>query len=314
MFINGNIVNTSFPYKEIINYIQNPNSHISIEGFIETPFQLDERINRKTQQCLDEYILQKPKTTNGKALRIVSFDPTIDKNIYSCTLQTATYYDQIRTNLTLDVPLSDEGESTIRIMDLSQQKTLKSFQDSIMANTIGVSTVWYMNNKKGDKKNKLQFFLKPRQIQVGVFTNMLGSISGVVEPIPAHSGIKILENHVKNEILREFFEETGFDKYMSERNIDHSAIQVIPLAFSRELTRGGKPQFFFLLKTPYVSELDFYQYFKQSIDGKNEFKDEFITKLPSYCLSPEVVMNYIYAFQYLQKERFNIYQYIDLDP
>lgn len=312
--INGNIVNTDFPYKEIINYTRNPNIRIHIERQIDSSFQLNEYINKKTQQNLNDYLLQKPKTTNGQALRISSFSSTSDKNVYLCTLQSATYYDQIRTNLTLDVPLLDEGENTIRIMDLSQQKSLKPFEDSIMANTIGVSTIWYMNNKKGDKKNKLQFFLKPRQTQIGVFTNMLGTVSGVVEPISRKNKIKTLEEHVTNEILREFFEETGFDRYMSDNNIAPSQITITPLAFCRELTRGGKPQFFFLIKTPHVTESDFYKYFKQSVDGKNEFKDEFLTKLPNYSLSPEVVMNYIYAFQYLQKERFDIHKYIDLDP
>lgn len=301
------------PYKEEINYVLNPESRISIADYSAVPFQLSHELEEQTKNTLDEYLKVKPSTTNRKTLRLIDFQCFPGRNEYRCKLQAATYQDQVRTNLTLDVPLWNEDEKTIRIIDLSPDKSLKSLCDSVMANTIGVSAVWYMSNKNGDKKNRLQFFLKPRQNSIGVFANMLGTTSGVVEPPTGEMGEEFLEEYVKGEMMREFFEETGYGNYMRDKNIPLSDIKITMLAFSRELMRGGKPQFFFLIKTPYISNKEFCKYFKRSIDGRNEFKDGTLSNLFNCQLSPETVMNYLYAFQYMQKEQFVSYGHIDID-
>lgn len=103
---------------------------------------------------------------------------------------------------------------------------------------------------------------------------------------------------------REFFEETGYDRYAAHKGLslsDERILKVIPLAFTRELARGGTPQFFFLILTPYITDKEFVKYFRQSVDGRNEFRDNTLSNLRNHPLSPETLANLLYAYKYIRK-------------
>ena len=256
---------------------------------------------RETEPILQEFLKAKKNTTNDGALRLKSLVKKTDLE-YECELQLATYFDQIRTNLTLDMPLNIGR--TMRIEDLSANKQLKKFADSILANTIGVSAIWVMPYKGKDKNNRFKVFLKPRKESTGVFYNMLGTISGVVEA-PGMCVMKCdtLEEYVTSQIRKEFYQESGYDQYMEDHVRDESEVEIIPLVMVRELMRGGKPQFFYLIKTPEVSEWVISKYFKNSFNGAEEFENSIITRFKDYDLSPETQVNILYAYSYIQRRQ-----------
>ena len=141
-------------------------------------------------------------------------------------------------------------------------------------------------------------------MDTGVFYNSLGSISGVVEP-PENDvfDVDTLEEYIKRELLREFHEENPAAKFFFKEN----DIEIKPLAFVRELTRGGKPQFMFVIKTPYIDDSIMAKHFNKSL----EFDDSMISRLKLYDLSPETYVNYLYALSYIQKDEY--LHYIDLN-
>ena len=85
---------------------------------------------------------------------------------------------------------------------------------------------------------------------------------------------------------------------------------MIPLAFTRELARGGKPQFFFAINTPYVDEKHVAECFEMSFNGKEEFYNDLRSRFVMYKLSPETLTNLLLTYKYLQRKQ--KLDYIDL--
>ena len=292
----------SIPYKVEINYIERPNAKIVIKDRnLHDAYQLSEAHKKETEPLLQAFLEAKKNTTDDRTLRIKSIEQ-VTENVYECDLQLATYYDQVRTNLTIDMPLG--VGRTMRLEDLSGTKQLKKLSESILANTIGVSAIWIMPYKKGDKKNSYKVFLKPRKTETGVFYDMLGTISGVVEP-PKSNVIECdtLEEYVTSQIKKEFFQEVGYNRYLEDTGRDESEVEIIPLAYVRELMRGGKPQFFFLIKTPETTEKVISKYFKESFNGTDEFKNNIISQIKEYNMSPETQANMLFAYSYIQSRQ-----------
>lgn len=306
------ILEIELPYMEIINYINSPESIIRIKkSQLGDQFALSTELIEQTENNLQLFLQNKPNTYNGEILRFMNFNK-VDNDKYECELQPAKYFDQVRTNLMLDMPLHGEDEETIRIKDLQNTGVLKTLSESIMVNSIGVSAIWYTPTKNKNIKDRFQFFLKPRKSRTGIFYDTLGSVSGVVEPpTSGQFDVDCLEEYLKKEILREFYEETNFNEYMKEMNIEDKDIQIIPLAFLRELTRGGKPQFMFAIKTPYIDDNSMEVYFKKSINGLVEFENSFYSRIKQYKLSPETYVNLLYTLNYIQRNQF--LEYIDLN-
>ena len=139
----------SIPYKVEINYIERPNAKIVIKNRnLHDVLQLSETHKKETEPLLQAFLETKKNTTDDRTLRIKSIEQ-VTENVYECDLQLASYYDQVRTNLTIDMPLG--VGRTMRLEDLSGTKQLKKLSESILANTIGVSAIWIMPYKKGDK-------------------------------------------------------------------------------------------------------------------------------------------------------------------
>ena len=290
------------PYKSEIDYLADPQARILIEDSrISGRFTMDPQLTADTDVALNKFLKVKPNTTDGPTMRMKSFVKDGDST-YRCVLQAASYFDQVRTNLTLDEPFS-LGE-TVRIADLGTEGHLKDLSESIMANTIGVSAVWVMECDDKGKNDRLRFFLRPRRGTTGVFTDMLGTISGVVEP-PVDGAFEetSLEDYLMKEIRREFYQESGFNRYLADNSLSEEVVKICPLAFMRELTRGGKPQFFFMIVTPYVPERVLSKYFKISYNGKEEFYSDMRSRFMMYGLSPETMTNLILAYRYIQRNQ-----------
>lgn len=165
--------------------------------------------------------------------------------------------------------------------------------------------MWMTPLARGRKKSSLQVFLKPRRATTGIYSDMLRTVSGVVEYL--EGGIfncASLEEYATAEILREFFQETGYDEYMKKTGVRMDDIHVIPLLFTRELVRGGKPQFFFLILTPSMKEKEIESFFKNSFNGTEEFQDGVLARFREFRMSPETGMNFLYALRYLQQNHY----------
>ena len=176
--IGKSVSELQLPYKEIIDYIKHPDTVTEIAGGrIDSRFDLGERYTALTQDNFDEFLKSRPNTTNGPALRMQSLTPNGD-GTYCCVLQRAGYFDQVRTNLTIDMPIS--LGSSMRTEDLSPDKQLRPLQESILANTIGVSAIWVTPLRKGDRRSRHQVFLRPRRKQTGVYYDLLGTVSGLI--------------------------------------------------------------------------------------------------------------------------------------
>jgi hypothetical protein len=278
------------PYKEEINFIENPNVQINVAGPIEQ-YEPSLQLIKSTEANLKAYLQKKPATTDGSVLRIASLKK-IDMNRYECILQRSSYFIQARTNLTVDFPLEENSTKTLRILDMTNNCQLPTLEESILVNSLGVSAVvYYVQN------GKRYFFMKLRKDSEGVFESMLGTTSGVVQ-LPSGQRITELVSYAQHEMLREFSRETGIDE-------DKLPIKDIKaLSFTRELTRGGKPQFFFLIEIPFIDESNFRTVFRKSIEGLDEFYDNLLKNKTSFstALSPEYSANLIYAFQYFQSQ------------
>lgn len=319
---NGRKRTIRIPYLEIINFNKNPKTNITISCSEEDPlflnkeFALPENLRMATQRCLDEVLRNNPKTTNDSHPRLAGLK-RIGENEYQCVLEETRYHTQISSNLSMDYHISVDGRcTTMRTLERERHrmdddfnlrpKGLTSLENSLLANVIGVSAIWCM----GDLSNP-KFYLMPRNKKVGVYKNKLGMPSGDIEsPKNQHNRFrdKSLIEYLKWEIAREFAEETGIkdkNKDITEYSIDVDAnkikyeteLEIIPLALTREMLRGGKPQMFFLIKTEEIPDSVLKKCFLASL-GVAEF-DNFI--LTTASLSAEVACNYLYALEYMQE-------------
>ena len=176
---------------------------------------------------------------NNSCIKITNWDN--DKKII--TIQPATYFDQVGTNLTIDWSSSlinkDNPSATIRnSLERHEDGRLPKLQTSILANTLGVSVV-LVNTMTKD------VLIPIRGSQQAIMTNGEGqfhcSASGVFE----------LDNFPLNgeELKFDIFIDGMHKEIEEELGLEKEYYKLIPLAFSRELVRGGKPQLFFIAET-----------------------------------------------------------------
>jgi len=311
--INGIVKSVTLPYKEIINYVIKPNSRISINAKnLHDDFRSSQEMLAATQRAFDRFKSKRMLISDDTSVRIKLLKYN-GNNRWNCDLQRAKYSDQVRTNLTLDFPMDSVIEETMRTLDLDDGNTLRPFDTSILANTIGVSAIWIMRKTSNlNRRGKNLYFMMPRRNNTGVYNGMLGTISGVVlAPESNVFNVDFLEDYLESEIRREFYEESGINNLIDSRDIISDNIRIIPLAFVRDLTRGGKPQFFFLILTDYVPSSKITKAFKSSFNGMMEFDDSFFTRIPRYQISPETKLNLLYALSYVQSPK--KLPFIDLD-
>lgn len=175
---------------------------------------------------------------NEDALRITEWN----KPNNSVTLQRATYFDQVGTNLTLDWASrllgGDETHTLRNNVERHDGGSLQALKDSALANTLGVAAVLVNPDTE-------EILIPIRGNEQAVMSEGSGlfhcSASGVFHWTDANA-------HPK-ELNFDFFEAGIKREIKTELNLERDEYELIPLAFSRELVRGGKPQLFFIAKT-----------------------------------------------------------------
>ena len=323
------------PYLEIINFNKNPDAQIDIccstadPLFIDKGYALPKDITNATKMIVEKVINFSKTTHDGLHTRLASLK-CVGPHHYECVLEQTSYFKQISSNLSVDCPINIEGQrTTVRglererheeevevwkktgiAFDALHPECLTSLENSLLANVIGVSAIWCM----GDVENP-KIYLMPRNKKVGVYRNNLGMPSGDIElpnkDTKRFSNPSLIE-FLKWEIAREFAEETGLRdknrpisgysiKVDTKKAPYEVEMEIIPLAFVREMYRGGKPQMFFLIRTEEIPIDVLKECFLASL-GKEEF-DTF--PLTTASLSAEVACNYLYALQHLQRRNKN---------
>ena len=98
---NGDGRDVMIPYLEIINFIKNPQTKITISCSEEDPLFLNkhfshpDNIKSSTERCIKEVIKINPKTTNDPHPRLAKL-VRISENEYQCVLEETDYYTQIK--------------------------------------------------------------------------------------------------------------------------------------------------------------------------------------------------------------------------
>lgn len=202
------------------------------------PYRLPIRLKKHGDyavQCFKE--LQKisklnDEWQNNESLRVV--DISTESNHIIC--QKAYYFDQVATNLTLDwCSLKIPKKQTIRnSIERPISGRLKPLKDSTLANTLGVAVMLY--------NSEFEPYVRIRSNSLAAIPikGIHCSASGVFE---MKDGIKariydytIIEKSIELEIKTEI-------------GLDRTDYTLYPVAFARELPRGGKPQLFFIAIT-----------------------------------------------------------------
>jgi hypothetical protein len=279
------------PYHEVINFTHAPDTTIPIVGDV-GEYTLPESTVAITNNALNAFLAERTNTTNNLALRLADLQET--DGIYKAHLQSCGYYDEVRTALTLDYPIDTDKFETLRTLDLATDNQLPAFKDSLLVNHFGVfTTIAFRSN------GSWFFHMMPRSRGLGVYSGMLSSVGGVVEP--PKQPVTELVSYLKTEVVREVLEETGLDLDELEQA---GRGTVVPLSFTRELSRGGKPQFFFLTVIDEMSEKEFAKTFKRA-SSKDEFRSDMFSNIMALddVLSPEFSTALYYAFEYIQKRR-----------
>jgi len=178
------------------------------------------------------------KWENNSCIRISEWN----SDTKTITIQPATYFDQVGTNLSIDWAsglIDDDNASTIRnTIESNENGMLPRLKNSILANTLGVAVVLINKETK-------EVLIPIRGSEQAIMSDGKGkfhcSASGVFElddfPI---KGEKLTFDIFMQGMKKEIKEEIG---------LSTDSYKLIPLAFTRELARGGKPQLFFIAET-----------------------------------------------------------------
>jgi len=196
---------------------------------------------------------KKNEYENNDSLRVSKLTPD-----GKMTCQHATYFDQIATNLTLDwaSDMLPNNAHTIRSgLERPIDGALPSFSESILANTLGTAVVFYT-------KDLRKALIRTRSDDMASIAQQRPhcTVSGVLEVEPGISPGKFGINFFDYGTNLEIKMETGLDK---------DQYLLFPIAVSRELPRGGKPQLFYVAVL--LIEEDEFEIFCASAEEKSEY-------------------------------------------
>lgn len=178
------------------------------------------------------------KWRNDSCIGIIDWDIKT-KNI---TIQPATYFDQVGTNLSLDWAsglLDDNPLSTIRNdFESHENYALPSLKTSILANTLGVAVVIVNDKTK-------EVLIPIRGKEQGIMTDGKGKFHCSASGVFSLDSFSVRDTKLTFDIFIK-----GMEKEIEEEiGLKTEDYHLIPLAFTREIVRGGKPQLFFIAKT-----------------------------------------------------------------
>ena len=167
---------------------------------------------------------------NNESIRVSSLTPN---GIFIC--QRANYFDQVGTNLTLDWDSTflPDSSATIRAsLERPISGKLPSFQNSMLANTLGTAIMFYDRELK-----RAMLRLRSDKLASIAKKALHCTVSGVLEIAPDTRA---------GEYSFDFFYYGTHLEIKMETNLEKSQYLLFPVAFARELPRGGKPQLFFV--------------------------------------------------------------------
>ena len=216
-------------------------------------------------------------SNDGSIVRLSRLNINVNNEILELKMQHAKYSDQVKSNLTLDWAAHGiKGFSTLRnyLTDKYGNK-LPPLSCGLLANTIGISCILYF--KKGKhyvpylpKRSKYKPLIHSTKKSLALFEGGIHvTASGALDfPQDFKQGESLsFCEFILEDKYREIYEEVGITKkYIQE---------LVPLAFTRELLRAGKPQIFFAgLLIDSVNEEELLKFRTQSILRQKKNKRE----------------------------------------
>lgn len=179
---------------------------------------------------------KEPKPFNGPAVRVLRATPDADE--LHLTVQRSEYDNQIRSNLAMDFRSRRPGAdgTTLRaiLRQTSKPGRLPALDDGRLANTLGVAVLLaFVEN------GIVQPYLTKRTSEGmpmsagGEYHCTASGVAELNEQWPHTDPV-----FWRDSMLRELDEEVGL--------LEHDLEYIEPVAFCREMMRGGKPQLFFL--------------------------------------------------------------------
>lgn len=228
------------------------------------------------------YDKEKKEWENNTSLRIRSI-----KKDGMILCEKAKYFTQVATNITLDWATGKllDGVHTIRSgIERPKKGRLPDLEKSVLANTLGVAVMFF--------DTKLNPIIRVRSDDLASIQEkgLHCTASGVFEvpdgQEPGCFDFSLLTRGMANEIYREV-------------NLKEHEYILFPVAFARELPRGGKPQLFFAaislvshekLRQAALSAIEAYEYvgeiepFKLKLDNYSQFREKKFTYEGWACL------------------------------
>lgn len=232
------------PYELVVDYRQWPKGHswgkISLlECEYSFPPELSEH-----RDAMAKMIAKTRPLVNNPCPRVSSIETHLGVPEYY--IQKAWYLDQVGTNLTLDhlldPPVSVGGveQSTVRDWDIAQCGLefgyLPSLKRSRLANTIGVAIGITAETDHG----QTVIVARKRREHVAVYPN--------VWHVPCSFALSVVsyQREPSNEDLKGLISFDLGHEEAAELGLEPADLgELVPVAFCRDLVRGGKPQFFF---------------------------------------------------------------------
>lgn len=212
----------------------------TVNGTYTIPVIFQDHKTAMVSRMLDENRISKKDSI---CPRVSDFQIKDGKPVFN--LEIAKYRDQVGTNLSLDIPLADpvtvNGSvcRTVREWDQRQamifDRGLPSFSTSRLANTIGVAI-----GLSAFSRNKSKHYLyRFRSENVAVYPNTWHV--PVSFALAINESIQVGSIHDIGDLIKFDFP----DELHQEASLNREDFGPLkPLAFCRDLPRGGKPQFF----------------------------------------------------------------------
>lgn len=210
------------------------------------PFEFPRELQAHRAKMVDRFNAErKIKKGNLPCPRVRSFSRTESGELH-LELQQARYFDQVGTNLTLDYPFEQaivvKGGfecRTVREWDLSNgggPMLLPPFDSSRLANTIGVAVGVTAKNRFGER----QIIRRLRSSDVAVYANQWHVPLSFALAWP--EGFAPGETMTLRDLIGQDFGHELAEELPGFEPTDFESVK--PLAFCRDMIRGGKPQFF----------------------------------------------------------------------
>lgn len=226
--------------------IDNTCKRLGLEHFIfkleDQTFELSEDIRALTTQALNKK-REQLSYTNDKNVRLKKVEQINSQ--YILHTQPVFYETHLRTNMVMDFPF--KNGQTLR-ETVHPEGAIEPLETSLLANQLGINILIF--TKEGD------LILTRRSNQVIFAAGQIApSVSGSLSLSDISDGMTF----TKDMIFREGVEELGLD------SIDIAPGSIVFLGLIRELSRGGKPDFYFTLRLK-ISFHDVINRWKQAVD------------------------------------------------